>query len=111
MEQQKHLDPFISASFKDLSNLLLQNYKDNSSMNSSQFGSTPAPGVTNTLAKLNQSDIENLSSDSELTVSSLRKHNVNLAKAKYMGANSEDIQEVPEDAEEGLNNLLDMEAK
>jgi hypothetical protein len=38
MEQNKHLEPSISDSFSELSQVLLNNYKDNSSIGSSVYG-------------------------------------------------------------------------
>jgi len=43
MEQGKHLEPNISESFADLSNILLQNYKDNSSAGSQISGISAIP--------------------------------------------------------------------
>ena len=43
MEQSKHLEPNISESFADLSNILLQNYKDNSSAGSQISGISSIP--------------------------------------------------------------------
>ena len=48
MEQSKHLEPFMSHSFQELSDVLLQNYKDSSSAGSSVFGSLPVmSGINN----------------------------------------------------------------
>ena len=50
MEQSKHLEPFISHSFQELSDVLLQNYKDSSSTGSGVFGSLSAmSGINNLL--------------------------------------------------------------
>lgn len=50
MEQSKHLDPFLSDSFQELSDVLLQNYKDSSSAGSSVFGSySMMSGINNQL--------------------------------------------------------------
>ena len=50
MEQTKHLDPFLSHSFQDLSDILLQNYKESSSTSSSVFGSySMMSGINNKL--------------------------------------------------------------
>lgn len=50
MEQSKHLEPFMSHSFQELSDVLLQNYKDSSSAGSSVFGSLSVmSGINNQL--------------------------------------------------------------
>jgi len=50
MEQSKHLDPFISNSFQDLSDTLMNNYKENSSTGSSLFGAqSMMSGINNQL--------------------------------------------------------------
>ena len=50
MEQTKHLDPYLSHSFQELSDVLLQNYKDSSSAGSSAFGSySMISGINNQL--------------------------------------------------------------
>ena len=38
MEQSKNLEPYISYSFQELSDVLLQSYKDSTSAGSSAFG-------------------------------------------------------------------------
>ena len=51
MEQSKRLEPCISDAFRELSDVLLQNYKENSSYSSSLLGgSSPnTAGISNQL--------------------------------------------------------------
>ena len=82
LEQNKHLEPNYSDAFKQLSEVLLNNYKDSSSIASSSIygGQSQKSGyINNNLAEKVKRDTS-LSSDEGLTVQSLRNHEKNLQK-------------------------------
>lgn len=58
------MDPFLSHSFQDLSDVLLQNYKDSSSAGSSVFGSySIVSGINNQLREKAMKPAENTGED------------------------------------------------
>jgi hypothetical protein len=102
MEQNKHLEPNISDSFSELSQILLNNYKDNSSIGSSVYGgSSQYSGyyMNNNLAELVKRDASASSASEEgLTAQSLKNHNISLSNKRKYG--EQGIQEVNEDDED-----------
>lgn len=128
MEQNKHLEPKFSISFSHISDVLLQNYKESSSMTSSIIGghsqissslmkqSQTGYQVSNNLvervnsqskergdsAKFSQSSDEPSRASSGLTIQQLKKHNIIQTKQnKYNIKNKqEEIKEEVEDENE-----------